>query len=108
MVHKKEKTIQLLKSLAGDFLARTSNRTSLITVTNVVLSEDGRRADILVSVMPKEKASAATDFMNRNVDEFREYVKSHSRMRILPRFAFRSDRGEEHRQRIDELLREEK
>lgn len=104
MAHKKEKTTQLIKDLAGDFLARTSNRLSLITVTGAVLSEDGKRADILLSVMPKEKASAAVEFANRNAHEFREFVRSRAKMRLLPRFIFAVDTGEENRQRIDELL----
>lgn len=104
MSHRKEKVAQLIKDLAGDFLARTSNRSSLITVTNVVLSEDGKHADILISVMPKERASAAVGFANRNADEFREFVRSRAKMRLLPRFAFALDIGEENRQRIEEIL----
>jgi len=107
MSHKQEKVLQHLKDLAGEFLVRESNRTSLITVTGVVLTPDTKRAEILLSVLPKEKARAAVEFANRNRDEFREYIKKHSRMRILPFVHFSLDLGELNRQRIETLLETE-
>ena len=107
MSHKQEKVLQLLKDLAGEFLVRESNRTSLITVTGVVLTPDTKRAEILLSVLPKEKARAAVEFANRNRNEFREYIKKHSRMRILPFVHFSLDLGELNRQRIETLLETE-
>ena len=105
--HKDEKMLFHLKDLAGDFLSRHSNRTSLITVTNVVLSSDLKRANILLSVLPKEKERVALLFANRLRPEFKEYVKEHSRMRVLPQVTFLPDIGEQNRQRIDELLETE-
>lgn len=58
--HKDEKILFHLKDLAGDFLSKNSNRTSLITVTNVVLSSDLKRANILLSVLPKKKRAHRT------------------------------------------------
>ena len=107
MSHKQEKVLQHLKDLAGEFLVRESNRTSLITVTGVVLTPDTKRAEILLSVLPKEKARAAVEFANRNRNEFREYIKKHSRMRILPFVHFSLDLGELNRQRIETLLETE-
>ncbi|MDO8520904.1 MAG: ribosome-binding factor A [bacterium] len=101
--HKDEKLLFHLKDLAGDFLSRNSNRTSLITVTNVVMSSDLKRANILLSVLPKEKERVALLFANRLRPEFKEYVKEHSRMRILPQVTFAPDLGEQNRLRIEEL-----
>jgi ribosome-binding factor A len=94
----------MLKDLAADFLARQSNRTSLMTVTRVMLSDDQKRVDILLSVLPKSAEKAALIFANRMTTEFKEYIKAHSRIRILPRIHFSPDLGEENRQRISELL----
>ncbi|OGZ08411.1 MAG: hypothetical protein A3D65_03555 [Candidatus Lloydbacteria bacterium RIFCSPHIGHO2_02_FULL_50_13] len=101
--HKDEKLLFHLKDLAGDFLSRNSNRTSLITVTNVIMSSDLKRASILLSVLPKEKERVALLFANRLRPEFKEYVKEHSRMRILPQVTFLPDIGEQNRLRIEEL-----
>lgn len=100
---KKERATLLLKDLAADFLERHSNRTSLVTVTGVTLSPDQKSARILLSVLPKEKTAAAVDFANRYVDEFRDYLKSRSRLRFIPRITFIVDEGELNRQRIEEL-----
>jgi ribosome-binding factor A len=102
--HRDEKLHFHLKDLAGDFLALHSNRTSLITVTNLMLSSDLKRVNILLSVLPKEKERVAILFANRLRPEFKEYVKKHSRMRVLPQVTFMADVGEQNRQRIDELL----
>jgi ribosome-binding factor A len=104
MSFREEKLHFHLKDLAGDFLALHSNRTSLITVTNIILSSDLKQVRILLSVLPKTSERVAILFANRLRPEFKEYVKKHSRMRILPQVTFAPDRGEENRQRIDELL----
>ncbi len=96
----------MLKDLAADFLARASNRTSLITVTRVTLSPDQKRVDILLSVLPKSAEKAALIFANRMTTEFKEFIKAKSRIRILPRIHFSPDLGEQNRQRIEELLEE--
>lgn len=105
MSHRDEKVLFHLKDLAGDFLSRHSNRTSLITVTNVVLSSDLKRATILLSVLPKKSERVAVLFANRLRPEFKEYIKAHSRMRVLPQVTFGPDLGEQNRQRIEELLK---
>jgi len=107
MSHREEKIQFLLKDLAGDFFSRHSNRTSLITVTNVLLSSDSKRANILLSVLPKEKERVALLFANRLRPLFKEYLNAHSRMRILPQITFAPDLGEQNRQRIEELLETE-
>lgn len=97
-----------IKELAADFLERTSNHLSLITVTDIDLSPDGKTADIMISVLPESKANAAVDFANRNRDDFKNYLKDRVRLRVIPRVRFLIDMGERNRQRIEELSAEEK
>lgn len=103
--HKEEKLQFHIKDMAGDFLSRHSNRTSLITVTNVILSSDLKRASILLSVLPQKSERIALLFANRLRREFKEYIKGHSRMRVLPQVTFALDIGEQNRQRVEELLK---
>ena len=98
----------MLKDLAADFLSRQSNRTSLITVTRVELSEDCKRVRVQLSVLPKEKEKAALIFANRMTTEFKEYIKEHSRIRVLPMIKFVPDVGQENFQNIQELLEKQK
>jgi ribosome-binding factor A len=96
---------ELLVHLAAEFIVRESNSTSLITATRAELATKGDRGTVFVSVFPTERSGAALEFLNRNADDFREYVRTHSRMRDLPRIAFAIDYGELNRQHLDELGR---
>ena len=104
---KDERIKDLYKRLASEFLSRNSNRTSLITVTNVELSTDTKHVEIMISVLPQEKERTALLFANRLRGEFSDYIKAHSRMRMLPQIHFSADYGEKNRQRITELLADE-
>jgi ribosome-binding factor A len=101
---KDQKTIELLRGIAGDFVSRESNRTSLVTVTRVGLENRGRRAVILFTVMPESAALGVLDFLKRKRSEFREYVRTRARLGRLPNFEFQIDYGEKNRQRTDALL----
>ncbi len=89
--------------LAAEFINKESNRQSLVTVTNARLSRDGKRCDILLTVLPEDKEHDAIDFLTRKVSEFRSFVKSQSRGRIVPMFSFAIDTGEKNRQILDTL-----
>lgn len=96
-----------IRELAAQFLARTSNKTSLITVTGIDLSADGKRATILISVLPEHAMDGALDFANRHRDDFRDLLKERARLRIIPAIIFAKDKGEENRRKIDGLLAKE-
>jgi ribosome-binding factor A len=105
---KQHRAEQMLKELAADFVERHSNRTSLITVTGIDLAPDMAQATILMTVFPQEKSKQAVEFANRWKNAFRDYVKRHARMRVLPRFEFAIDKGELNRQRIEEIIHEKR
>lgn len=100
------KAASRIKELAADFLARTSNHQSLITVTGIDLSPDERQVDIMLSVLPEAKAKTAIDFANRNRDDFKNYLKDRVRLRVIPRVRFLHDIGELNRQRIEEISKD--
>ncbi len=105
MANRDEKVKEQVKNFAAEFLQRESNHLSLITVTNVGLSKDGKAATIFFTVLPPEKEKAALDFVKRKRSDFRAYVKDHSRIQRLPFFDFAIDEGEKNRQKTDELLK---
>ena len=106
MSNRNDRLKDLLRNLAAEFLSRHSNRTSLITVTDVNLTKDAHTAIILISVFPEDKAKGALDFVKRKRKDFREFVKTNGRLKRLPRFDFDIDYGEQNRQHIDKLLSE--
>ncbi len=98
-----EKIIKIIKIAAANFLERESNGSSLITVTDVKLSNDGKYATILFTVLPEDKQDAALEFAKRMRSEFKDYIKKNTKIGIIPMFDFAIDLGEKHRQRIDEI-----
>ncbi|HEY4478625.1 MAG TPA: ribosome-binding factor A [Candidatus Paceibacterota bacterium] len=96
---------ELIKKIAGEFVQKESNYTSLITITDVSLAERGKRSSIFFTVLPEEKEEAVLDFLKRKRSDFREYFKTKARMRALPYFDFNIDKGEKNRQHIDEISR---
>ncbi len=103
MNQKDEKARNLIKELAAQFMQLESNYTSLITVTDVTLSDSGKQATIFFTVLPEEKEAAALDFAKRKRTDFREFIKNKSRLNRIPFFDFLIDIGEKNRQRIDYL-----
>lgn len=99
-----EKITNHIKELSSVYIERESENTSMITVTRVLLSEDKKRARILVSVLPREKEKAAYGFLKRNLGELRSYITKNLRVNPVPYLDVAIDEGEKHRQKIDELL----
>ncbi len=101
---KDEKLKDQIRHWAAEFLQRESNGRSLITVTNVELGREAREATILFTVLPEDKAPAALEFARRQLSEFRSFMTEKVKTGRMPFFHFDIDRGEKHRQRIDEIL----
>lgn len=104
MTDRSARASEIIRKLSAEYLSTESNRTSLITVTGIELSRDGKNATILISVMPTEASESALNFAKRKRADFRNYVKKNSRLKRLPYFDFAIDEGEKNRKRIDELL----
>lgn len=87
----KERAISIIKKLASEFINRESNRSSMITVTGVQYDSRSKRTQIFVSVYPEKNTRAAVEFLNRQRDEFRAYLKKNSKLAALPRTMFLPD-----------------
>ena len=94
---------EAIRHAAAEFLAQESNRTSLITVTNVDLSPKGDRANILVTVFPDEKEKEALEFAARQGGALRDFIGKRISLQYIPRISFALDAGEKNRQIIDKL-----
>ena len=105
MSERNEKVANLIKELSAQFLERESNRTSLITITNATCSPDLKRATVFITVLPESKEDDALEWSKRMRGELREYLKKNMQTKVVPFLDIEIDRGEKHRQKIDELLR---
>lgn len=100
---KDEKLKDQIHKYAAEFLQRESNGQSLITVTDVKLSQEAKEATILFTVLPDNKQEAALEFARRQLSDFRDFMNEKVKVGRMPFFHFDIDRGEKHRQRIDEI-----
>ncbi len=80
------------------------NGSSLITVTNVELTNRAKNATIFFTVFPTEFEKTALEFAKRKRSEFKEFVMEHSKLGRVPQLDFDIDTGEKNRQKIDDLL----
>lgn len=103
---KGERTKEIIRQKAAEFLEREGNGASLLTVTSVALSDKGRRATVFFTVYPAALEQSALEFAKRQRSAFREYLGARAKMLFLPIVDFALDLGEKNRQKIDELSRE--
>jgi ribosome-binding factor A len=106
MAFRQEKLEARIKDLAASFLEIASSGGSLITVTRCIVTPDTKNAIIYISVLPESKEAAAIGFAKRQRGEMRTYMEKQLNARI-PYLDVEIDLGEKHRNRIDDLLREQ-
>lgn len=99
-----EKIINNIKEISALYIERQAGPTSMITVTRVILSPDGKRATIFISVLPQEKENSAYGFIKRNLGELRKHITKNLRINPIPFLDVKIDEGEKNRQKIDNLL----
>jgi len=101
---RQEKVANFIKELGAKFLERENNRTSLITVTSCTVSPDLKRTTIFITVFPNKKEASALGFVKRKRKDLRTYLKKNMKIKTIPFVEIEIDKGEKNRQRIDELL----
>lgn len=97
------KTASLLVHLAGNFIAQEAGRGTLITPTRAEISRDHKHVTIFVSVFPDQHKDDALAFLLRRKDDFRDFLKTKSRLSRLPFIQFEFDYGEANRQHLDDI-----
>jgi ribosome-binding factor A len=96
----------LLKELIATFVRNEANSNPMITVTNVDLSPDMKRAIVLVTTLPDGREDDALIFLKRHATDLRNFLKKKARIKHIPHLEFMMDAGEKHRQHMDELVKE--
>jgi ribosome-binding factor A len=92
-----------IHELVANFLQRESNKSSLVTVTRVELTENAKKAIIFITVLPDEKQAEALSFARRQRTEIREKLMTDLKLGHPPFIEVEIDKGEKNRQRLDEL-----
>lgn len=87
---KDERLLSAIHTAAAEFINRESNRTSLVTVTKVLMSDE-KHAQIFVSVYPQKDARAVVDFLGRQHKEFLAFLKKTVKLHFIPNMEFLLD-----------------
>ncbi len=91
---RKGRVTEIIAREAAQFIAREAGSNSLITVIRAESTSHGDRVLVFVSIFPEEKAQAALAFLERQREEFSNHLKTHARLRPLPRVDFLLDNRE--------------
>jgi len=102
------RSAEIITRATAEFLAKNSNRTSLVTVTKTEILDKGKKAYIFISIFPDDKTDKALEFAKRKRTELRDYLKQNTNLPIIPFIDILIDRGELNRQKIDSLSLEAK
>ena len=86
---------EIIAQEAAQFISREAGSGSLITVIRAEPVAHGDRVLVFVSIFPEEKAQAALAFLDRHREAFSDHLKTHARLRPLPRIEFMLDNREQ-------------
>ena len=100
---KHDRLVSLIGRLCAEYFSRESETKSLLTITNVALSVDGKYATILFTVFPEETEQSVLLIVKRKAGEARRFIEEHTRVGHVPFLSFKLDRGEKNRQKIEEI-----
>ena len=95
-----ERAAEELAHIAAEYVSREANRDTLITVTRAMVSPNGKRATVFVSVFPEAKEESALHFLVRHGTDFRSYLKGRAKFRVIPFIEFAIDEGEKNRRTV--------
>ncbi|MGH8720774.1 MAG: 30S ribosome-binding factor RbfA [Burkholderiales bacterium] len=107
--HRPERVAELLRQAVGAFLTAEVRdpRIGFVTVTGVEVSPDLSHANVRVSVMGSEDEKARSlEGLTSAARYLRAQLSGQLHLRTSPELHFHLDRGLEHAQRIDRVLKE--
>lgn len=91
---RKGRATEIIAREAAQFITREAGSGSLITVIRAEAASHGDRVLVFVSIFPEDKSLAALAFLERHREAFSDHLKTHARLRPLPRIEFVLDNRE--------------
>jgi len=107
--HRPERVGEVIRQAVGAFLASEVRdpRIGFVTVTGVTVSPDLSHAKVWVSVMgSEEERERSLEGLASAAGHLRSQLSRQLATRVTPELTFALDRGLEHAQRIDRVLRD--
>lgn len=104
MSDRHDRVAEIIRAVSAKFIQQEANTNPLITVTNVQMAPNYRRARICVTTIPQDREADAMAFLQRNAKHLRSLIKKDTSLKYIPHIEFAIDYGERHRQHIDTLV----
>jgi ribosome-binding factor A len=98
-----KKVEEVIKKAATKFLLEEGSNTSLLTVTKVIVTPKFEQATVFFTAFPESKEKTALEFLKRKRADFKEILKSETRLQRIPFVDFEIDFGEKNRQNIERI-----
>lgn len=103
------RVISLIKEIAADYFLRGAQFPELV-VTEVRMSPDLRNATILFRLIETAEGQVGIEAATERLESARQGLVARMRkdltLKVLPRLDFRYDKGLDHAERVNSILRE--
>jgi len=93
-----------IKELAAEFILKNFEG-NLITVSNIFLPANLKKATIYITVWPEEKEAEIVSNLQKKIKELRYFLGQKIKTRFVPEVEIKLDPGRKTRQVIDQLSR---
>ncbi|MBI2507209.1 MAG: ribosome-binding factor A [Candidatus Niyogibacteria bacterium] len=99
----------LILKLAADFIKREIDAVGvLVTATRIEITPGFKEAKIFISVWPEGGEKEIMRSLENSKKELYKYMKERFKIKYMPVFEFKIDKGEKARMKVEEILKKEK
>jgi len=90
---RQEKLNRLFKKLIAEFIRKEFGAHPLISVIDVALSRDTRKAIVFISVFPSKESAKVVTLLHKKRRDLWEYISRHTKMKYIPNISFKVGEG---------------
>lgn len=108
MTRRKESVEELIRQELAKIILRFSPAKHMVTVTDVRVSNDFKKAKVWVSVYSKSAQDQVINQLEKSKYKIQDLLNEKVVMKYVPKVKFELDRTGEEAQRLDEIMAKEK
>jgi ribosome-binding factor A len=102
-----EKINELLRTeLSQLLLEKLELPTTLVTITEVEVSNELSHANVFVSILPENQAGSGLNKLKKLSGLLQKELKQKTRLRHIPRLHWHFDAGQKHASKLDEIWKQ--
>ena len=104
-LYRREQLSSLIQKELGEIIAKNIEFPvgSLVTISEVEISKDFKRATVWVSIIPGESSKEVLEVLEKARGILQHELSDELRVKVIPRIEFTIDRSGEHAARIEKI-----